>query len=518
MKIESQNPNFKGSVQSGGEEPASARPPGSVKFRNSTGSRRLLEFSARFVILVSMIISSSIGQAATAIFRAGAAMVDITPTNYPIRTAGNLTLTVANKALDPLDVRALVLDDGRTQVAIAVVDSCMVDRETLDAAKAAAQRVAGIPVERMVISSTHTHTAPAAYSCHGNDVEPGYVEFLIPRIADAIIEAWRNRVPARIGWGKGDCAQFVHCRRWVMQPGAAQNPPAAFTGQTRNIAMMNPGYANTNKIRQTGPVDTAVTVLSVQTADGKPLALLANYSTHYAGVSEAGLSADYFGEFCRVMAKELGVEEGKPFVAIMSNGTSGDANCVDFTKPNWKNDRFMVARAVADVALAVLKEARYQDYVTLAMVEQKYSLKVRRPSSEEVAMARAYLTKKVGDRPTRNWEENYARETVKMADWPAQKEIKLQALRIGDFAIGTTPCETYGSTGLAIKQASPFALTMVMELANGCNGYLPPPDQFELGGYTTWRARSSYLEVGAEPKIRETVGALLKRVAPTDKP
>ncbi len=477
-----------------------------------------MEFVLSLSILFAMVIGSPLCHAAPAVFRAGAAMVDITPTNFPIRTAGNLTLTVANKVLDPLNVRALVLDDGRTQIAIAVVDSCMVDRETMDAAKAAAQRVTGIPVERMLIASTHTHTAPAAYSCHGNDAEPGYVEFLIPRIAGAIIEAWRNRVPARVGWGKGDCAQFVHCRRWIMQPGKAENPPVAFTGQATNIAMMNPGYGNTNKIRQTGPVDTAVTVLSVQTADGKPLGLLANYSTHYAGVSEAGLSADYFGEFCRVMAKELGVEEGKPFVALMSNGTSGDANCVDFTKPNWKNDRFMVARAVADAALVALKDTRYQEWVPLAMAEQKRSFKVRRPSREDMAMARDYLAKNVGDRPTRTWEENYARETVKLADWPAKKEIKLQALRIGDFAIATTPCETYGSTGLAIKQASPFALTMVMELANGCNGYLPPPDQFELGGYTTWRARSSYLEVGAEPEIKKTVGLLLKRVARNKKP
>ena len=476
-----------------------------------------LEFAARLSILSTMLIGSTISHAAPAIFRAGSAMVDITPTNFPIRTAGNLTLTIANKVLDPLNVRAVVLDDGKTQVAIAVVDSCMVDRETMDAAKTKAQRVTGIPIEQMLISSTHTHTAPAAYSCHGNDAEPAYVKFLIPRIAEAIIEAWRSRVPARVGWGKSDCPQFVHCRRWIMQPGIAPNPPVAFTGQATNIAMMNPGYGNTNKIRQTGPVDTAVTVLSIQTADGKPLALLANYSTHYAGVSEAGLSADYFAEFCRVMAKELGVEEGKPFVALMSNGTSGDANCIDFTKPNWKNDRFMVARAVADAALVALKDARYQDRVPLAMAEQKKSFKVRLPSRADVAEARDYLAKNVGDRPTRTWEENYARETVKMADWPAKKEIKLQALRIGDFGIGTTPCETYGSTGLAIKKASPFALTMVIELANGCNGYLPPPDQFELGGYTTWRARSSYLEVGAEPKIRDTVVSLLKRVAQSNR-
>src|SRR5947209_20452968 len=102
---------------------------------------------------------------------------------------------------------------------------------------------------------------------------------------------------------------------------------------------------------------------------------------------------------------------------------------------------------------------------------------------------------------------------MKMANWPARKEIKLQAVRIGDLGIGTTPCETFGSTGLAIKLASPFPLTMVIELANGCSGYLPPPDQFQYGGYTTWRARTSFLEAGAEPKIQKTVLSLLRQVA-----
>src|SRR6187402_1183596 len=98
--------------------------------------------------------------------RAGAALVDITPTNLPIRTAGNLTLTVVSKIHDPLHTRAIVLDDGATRLAIAVVDSCMISREDFDLAKITASRVTGIPVENMMISSTHTHTAPAAYGCH----------------------------------------------------------------------------------------------------------------------------------------------------------------------------------------------------------------------------------------------------------------------------------------------------------------------------------------------------------------
>lgn len=449
--------------------------------------------------------------AGAASLRAGAALVDITPTNLPIRTAGNLTLTVVSKIHDPLHARAIVLDDGATRLAIAVVDSCMIAREDFDAAKASASRVTGIPVENMMISSTHTHTAPAVYGCHGNDAEPEYRAYIVPRIADSIVQAWRNLQPARAGWGKTDLPQFVHCRRWIMQPGTANTLNAAFTGAATNIAMMNPGFNNTNKVRQTGPVDPAVTVLSVQTRDGKPLALLANYSTHYASAPAGEISADYFGEFCRMMAQELNAAEQNPgFVALMSNGTSGDANPLDFTKTNWVATPSIVARAVAEAAKEALAQMRYRDDVTLAAATRHVRLGVRLPTAEQIAEARAYLAAKVGARPTRNWEENYARETTLLADWPATKEITLQALAIGDFVLAAVPCETFGSTGLAIKKASPFPLTMVVGLANGYHGYLPPPDQFPLGGYTTWRARTSYLETNAEPRIIRVIGELIR--------
>ena len=56
-------------------------------------------------------------------------------------------------------------------------------------------------------------------------------------------------------------------------------------------------------------------------------------------------------------------------------------------------------------------------------------------------------------------------------------------------------------------------------MANGYGGYLPPPEQHELGGYETWPARSSLLEVQAEPKIRAEVLRLLAKVIPTaDRP
>ncbi|MCL5283069.1 MAG: hypothetical protein M1376_24570 [Planctomycetes bacterium] len=106
-----------------------------------------------------------------------------------------------------------------------------------------------------------------------------------------------------------------------------------------------------------------------------------------------------------------------------------------------------------------------------------------------------------------------ARETVLLDQLPPTRELKLQAIRIGDFGIAAIPCEVYGRTGLKIKQDSPLKPTMNISLANGGEGYLPPPDQFPLGGYTTWRARTSCLEVEAEPKIANAVLELLSALA-----
>jgi neutral ceramidase len=64
--------------------------------------------------------------------------------------------------------------------------------------------------------------------------------------------------------------------------------------------------------------------------------------------------------------------------------------------------------------------------------------------------------------------------------------VILQAIRIGEQAIVSMPFEVFVEIGLEIKQKSPFPHTFVIELANGGYGYLPTPQQHELGGYETW--------------------------------
>ena len=250
----------------------------------------------------------------------------------------------------------------------------------------------------------------------------------------------------------------------------------------------------------------------MQTRDGRPLAFLGNYSTHYAGAPS--LSADYFAVFAKRIGELLGADERNPeFVGIMCNGTSGDANCIDFNLPKSRGfDYHSVGNDTAQAAFEAYQKIEHHDNVSLAMAEKRLTLAIRQPTADEVAKAKAFL-KEMGDKPLRTWTEVYARETVLMSELPPEREIKLQALRIGELGIAAIPCEVYGCTGLNIKRQSPLKPTFNISLANGGEGYLPPPDQHLLGGYTTWRARSSCLEEQAEPKITAAVLDLLKSVA-----
>jgi hypothetical protein len=223
------------------------------------------------------------------------------------------------------------------------------------------------------------------------------------------------------------------------------------------------------------------------------LALFANYSLHYVGGMPSGqISADYFGEFARLMPSRL--RAGKNFVAMMSNGTSGDINNIPFLVTRPPREPFeqirIVAQKAADAAwLAHRKIEQHRSDVRLGMLEREIALKYRRPSTEQLADAGAVLAATDKDAVERlpRLAQHYARNTVQAAERdPVALTVKLHAIRIGDLAVCGIPFETFAEIGLELKDRSPFPQTMVIGLANGRHGYLPTPEQHRLGGYETW--------------------------------
>ncbi len=446
--------------------------------------------------------------------RAGAATSNITPPlgislDGPISQNGP-----AKHVHDELHARAFVLGDGATKIAIVICDSTMIHRDLFDEAKAIATSATGIPAGNMLMAATHTHSTPRLGVRNG-ELERWYRDFLPRRIADAVTRANNNLAPAKIGWGSTSVPDYVFNRRWFVKPEAI--PPNPF-GKKGDRVQMNPPAGSPDLLEPAGPVDPELYVLSLQHEDGRPLALLANYGLHYVGGSRRGeLSADYFGLFS-ARVRELAGEgdPGLPFVAAMSNGTSGDVNAIDFEKERVRSEPYERMRAIAhDLAYRAMKIAEgveYRSELKLAAATSELELGIRKPDAERRRWARMMWAEAQGaERLTRP--QVYARETLLLEKFPDRLSIPMQAFKIGELGVSGIPNEVFAETGLAIKQLSPFKSTFTIELANGYHGYLPTAAQHGWGGYETWAATSSQLEVDAETKIRAEALRLLREVS-----
>ena len=443
----------------------------------------------------------------TKALRAGAASVDVTPRKLPVIISGGFLEGQADRVNDPLYAKALVLDDGSTRLAIVVVDTLMMPRELVDDAKRRSQQSTGIPVDRILVAATHTHSAPSTMGALGTGGDE-YARRLPGWIAESIAAAAGRLAPAKIGWAVASLPQQTNCRRWIRRPDRIGEDPF---GQRTIRAMMHPGYQNPDYVGPAGPADPGLSVLAVVSPDGRPVALLANYSMHYFGA--APVSADYFGRFARQVTELVGAgKENPPLVAMMSQGTAGDLHWMDYSQPYKPIDVDSYSRELAKAAAALFQGASFRDAVSLAMAERKLILRRRVPDANRLAWARKIIEgMKDRTRPA-NIPEVYAFEQIFLRDEP-QRELVLQAVRIGELGIAAMPAEVFGITGLKLKALSPLEPTFNLELANGADGYIPPPEQHPLGGYTTWPARTAGLEVQAEPKIVEAVLELLEQVA-----
>ena len=438
---------------------------------------------------------------------ASAVVVDVTPEKFPVIVSGGMTSRTVDKVKTPLKARGLALSDGTSTVVLVVVDSCMMPRPLLDEVKAKASIQTGIPTDRMLISATHTHSAGSCMGALGTPPDPAYVALLKTRLIDTIVQAAKSLQPARIGFTRTMAPDHTAIRRWIHRPDKIGLDPFGNPTLRANMHTARNLDAVTG---QSGPEDPELSLISVQTSDGQPLAVLANFSMHYFS-GEQGISADYFGLFCDRLKERVAPDSN--FVGIMSHGCSGDIWRRDYANPEGWAKIGPIEKYAEDLAMkaaTALQKVAYRSDVDLAMAEQRMTLNYRVPDKQRLEWAQRVVGE-MGDRLPRSQPEIYAREQIFLHE-RRQTEVVTQALRIGDIAIATTPTETYAVTGLKIKAHSPLKNIMVIELANGGDGYIPPPEQHLFGGYNTWAARSAGLEVMAEPKITESCHLLLEKV------
>jgi len=438
--------------------------------------------------------------------RAGVARSVITPTSGQWRH---------NDVNDELYAKALALENEEECLALVMCDVGGIGPRASKEAREIAAQIAGIPADHIMIAATHTHYGP--WADDGTEESRRYWDWAGPRIADAIALAKRRLQPAKIAHGSGAAPGEVYNRRYRMKDGSVVFNPL-------NVRYFNDDgsftqlYQRSDIVEPAGPTDPEVGVLIVMDKDEKPIAIWANYALHYVDSPDYDrISANYFGEFERALQRM----EGRQLLGVMMNGTCGDVNNVDYMgdpEPEHPYGRWNLERVSTLVAADVCKvwrsirRSHYQEDPTLAVATERIIVKHRAITPAEVEQATSFLKE---EHPagfgTKEWlEEVRCRTILDVAKWGPEREVLIQAFRIGDLVTVALPGEVFVEVGLEIKRRSPFARTLVCSLANDAVGYIPTEKAFGEGSYETIQ---SPVAPGTASEMVESAVELLQQLS-----
>jgi neutral ceramidase len=438
--------------------------------------------------LVAMIAVAGMAAAPAAEppLRVGAAAVEI-PADDAMDMAGGILAWKANGAEAPLRATAVVLAGGDEKLAICSCDVLFVQRDFIDPALERIRAATGIGPDRILVHATHTHAAPSATRIHGYDRDERFVAGLTEAIIDAIVAA------------DADLARHPDCRlryRLGEESSVGQNSRLLLSDGT---IFWTGDHADA--VRPTGPFDTDLPVVVLETAAGGPIATLFNHATHTIGGREPGRrSPAFYG----LAAQELEGAHGGVYLFLQ--GASGSTH----------NLTLGAAEMVVRIKAAVERAAAVADVRAvprLAAAREPFQYRVRAfdEAEEEAAVTGYCSTRFQSPEAVAATAEVFRRQRAELA--PHQGETRttwIQTLLVGDVAIVGVPAEFFTVLGQDIKRRSPFRHTIVAELSGDWIGYLPDREGHRLGGYQTWTGHHSHAEPGTGERV---VAAALVQLA-----
>ena len=436
-------------------------------------------------------------------FRAGVAEVDITP---PIghRMAGYFDERFATGIHDPLQAKAIVLQQGDQQIAMAFCDLVGLSLNVSTNARAQASAITGIPMANILISATHSHTGPlfddvrrkyfheAAVAKFGKDPQETiyYPKFLVEKLVKVIVEAQSKLRPAQVAVGIGKQEGLAFNRRFHMA-----NGKVAF----------NPGQLNPNIVRPAGPTDPDVGILLVRDAKAKPMAGLTVFAMHSDTIGGTLYSADY----AYFLQQALRSVFGEKYISAFAAGTCGDLNHIDVSVKSPVKGLEVAERLGTTLGKAVLATAPKAEVIrnpSLAIRSTKITAPLQAVTPEQLADARQKISK-LGDSSTGFLIKVEAVKILDLAEKGTNWPMEVQVFRLdSDTALVGLPCEIFVELGLAIKAASPFKKTLVMSICNDRPSYVPTKKAFIEGSYEVSNAR---VKSGVGEMLVETAVKLL---------
>lgn len=465
---------------------------------------------------------------------AGVAKIDIT-TSKP-----------ETPVMDPLYAKALVLDNGDTKLVIVTMDVTAigarkisdgmlndVDENFLTELRSRIQEKLNIPGSNVLVNASHTHP-PGRLLCDDNEQ--------VERVYDTVNRAMQNMTEVRIGVGSGIEDRITMNRTLNLK-----------NGKQWSIRHTNPSPPD-EEIESYGPVDPEIGILRIDRIDGSPLAVVYNFACHLLfGDALGSITANIPAYASKVIEETLGHNS----MAFFIQGAAGDIIDVNFKNFSQSRDIKALGAMLGESTLDAYKNIQAKD-TELEIISETINVPRRTDIPEKIALlkqeedellkslhgttlnfesflplylsdlkinpAMDTLNKQNIDKYLKNIRamEKLARIQDKISTLEKHQRInnesgeenidmELQAIKIGDCVIASSPAELLTQIGLNIKKTSPYKHTFVAGYSNGYVHYGGPAADYDKGGYelTECLLAPEWQEI-FETKTQELINKLRK--------
>ena len=462
-----------------------------------------------FFVWVSFVATTLRGLQAAEL-EAGVAVADITP---PIgyRMCGYFYERLSTGVHDPLHAKAIYLHQDKQQAALVFCDLIGVPQAVTDQARAIATRQTGIPSTNILVAATHSHTGPLYFDAlrtflHERAVEKDgsdpqetldYPSALAEKLAGAIVQAKAAAKPIELAAGIAKQTGLSFNRRFHMKDGKI---------------VFNPGKLNPNIVRAAGPIDPDLGFVLFRDRQRQAFAALTVFALHLDTTGGTEYSADYPFYFERSTRAKLGDD----FISIFGAGTCGDINHIDVSTNRLQKggeESQRIGKTLSETFFRALPELKTANKPSLAVRYTKVFAPLQEFSEEQIARARERMAR-IGSKELSFLEQVESYKILDLQEMRARfgrmLPMEVQAFRLDDdTTVVGLPGEVFVELGLAIKQASPFRNTLVVELCNNDIGYVPTKKAFVEGSYEVVNSR---VQSGGGEMLVEAAARLLKEL------
>ncbi|MEZ6128162.1 MAG: neutral/alkaline non-lysosomal ceramidase N-terminal domain-containing protein [Planctomycetaceae bacterium] len=481
----------------------------------------LFQIAAGCTIAVLLTSTTCFGES----LKIGMAEVDITPPPG-MAMAGYYHERLAEKTRDPLKAKAIVFRQDDQAAAFVVADLTGIAHDLTNVVRQQASAQTGIPAAHIMLSATHAHTAPdytgqlyqyLKQSEQQRDAD-SYPARLIQGCVDAIVQANQRAEPVTVSAGAAEQQTPVAFnRRFVMKDGSVR------TWQN---------MANEQVVRAAGPVDPEIGLLKIASVDNtRIVGVVSNFALHLDTVGGLEWSADY----PYYIEQHLRKMHGADLISIFGAGTCGDINHSDPTRKE-RNKTDFIGHSLAETIQAALPELPPVEAPVLQVNTTIVNVPMQDVTPQELNRAEELipLAKAGGKVDFFDLVSAYKAVVLDQMQHPTPQSnpekfltwgltnswagigktlpVDVATITLGDdVAIVFLPGEVFVELGLAIKQASPYPTTLIVELTNCVETiYIPTRAAYAGGSY---EVTNSALQPGSGEMLVEAALRLLRTSA-----